>query len=155
MIKVELHTEKPIALQLQEAQQVALSVTPLAGTIKGRDAYSPFIGESGTWVCWNDADAQWVDTGVKAVGEKGDPGEPGTPGSDANVTAGTISAALGYMPVGPHTHDYNELTGKPQIPTVPVQDVQVKGRSILADGVAHITHDLIMSPIDDGSEVEY
>ena len=98
MIKVELLAEKPIVLQLQETQQVSLGVSPLAGTIKGRDAYSPYISESGTWMCWNDDDRQWVDTGVKAAGEKGDPGEAVFPDLDAIVTADVIHNALGYMP---------------------------------------------------------
>lgn len=92
MIKVELLTEKPIVLQLQETQQVSLGVSPLAGTIKGRDAYSPYISEGSTWMCWSDDYRQWVDTGVKAVVETG------TPDLDAIVTADTIHKALGFMP---------------------------------------------------------
>ena len=98
MIKVELLAEKPIVLQLLEAQQVSLGVSPLAGTIKGRDAYSPYIGEYGTWMCWNDDDGQWIDTGVKAAGEKGDPGEALVPDLDVIVTAEVIHNALGYLP---------------------------------------------------------
>lgn len=149
MIKVELLTEKPIVLQLQETQQVSLGVSPLAGTIKGRDAFSPFIGEQGTWMCWDDLSGHWVNTGVKAAGANDSPGTP------VDLTAESICAALGYTPVGSHTHTYDELTGKPLIPTVPVQDVQADGKSIMVDGIAHITHELIMSLIDDGSEVEY
>ena len=92
MIKVELLAEKPIVLQLLEAQQVSLGVSPLAGTIKGRDAYSPYIGKDGTWMCWNDDDGQWVDTGVKAAGETE------APDLDVIVTAEVIHTALGYMP---------------------------------------------------------
>jgi len=155
MIRIELIEGKPISLQLQEAQQLSLSVSPIAGTIKGRDAFSPYISESGRWMCWNDIDGEWFDTEITAAGPKGDRGETGAPGSDANVTAATICSALGFTPVGAHTHDYADLTGKPDIPTVPVQDIQVDGRSILVNGIAHITHDLIMTLIDDGSEVEY
>ena len=39
MIKVELLTEKPIALQVQEAVHMAVSMSPLAGTIKGREPF--------------------------------------------------------------------------------------------------------------------
>ena len=149
MIKVELLTEKPIALQVQEAVHMAVSMSPLAGTIKGRDAFSPFIGDHGTWMCWDDLSGQWVDTGVKAAGVGT------TPGTSFALTAETICAALGYMPVGSHTHSYDELTNKPLLPAAAVQDVQVNGKSIITDGIAHISQEMIMSLIEDGSEVEY
>lgn len=95
MIKVELIPEKPVSVHLQESQVVALEMVPQAGIIRGRDAYSPFISETGTWMCWSDMRQQWVDTGINAVGEKGDPG------SDASVNAESIKAALGYVPAKP------------------------------------------------------
>nr|DAU60219.1 MAG TPA: hypothetical protein [Caudoviricetes sp.] len=65
--------------------------------------------------------AQAVADDVKArleAGEfKGDKGDPGKDGSDANVTAENIQSALGYAPV---------------------KDVQLAGKSVLANGVAVI-----------------
>lgn len=52
-----------------------------------------------------------------AKGDKGDKGDKGADGSDATVTAENIQSALGYAPV---------------------KDVQVRGTSILTNGVANI-----------------
>ena len=41
---------------------------------------SPYIGDNGNWYEWNDIQQGYVDTGVKAKGQKGDKGEQGIQG---------------------------------------------------------------------------
>lgn len=40
----------------------------------------PKIGENGNWQTWNAIEKAWIDTGVKAHGEKGDKGDKGDKG---------------------------------------------------------------------------
>lgn len=41
---------------------------------------APYIGEYDHWWQWDKAAHQFVDTGIRATGDKGDPGDPGTQG---------------------------------------------------------------------------
>lgn len=69
MIEVKI-VEKPVTeVQVKEAERIGVNVPPVSGLIKGRDGYSPYIGENGTWIYWNDESREWVDTGVKAEGK--------------------------------------------------------------------------------------
>ena len=91
----------------------------------GKDGVSPSveISRSGDTTTIAITDASGVHTaGIKDgskgdKGDKGDPGAPGMDGSDASVTAENVEKALGYKPV---------------------QDVQVNGKSVLANGIANV-----------------
>lgn len=76
MIDVEVLTPQPLNV----------GIPPVGTVIKGRDGEngkSPYIGERGTWMVFDDAAKEWVDTGVLA-GDTGEvrPGEPGKDGED-------------------------------------------------------------------------
>lgn len=107
-------------------------------------------------------------------GPKGDPGAPGKDGTDATVTTESIKSALGYTPADDAalssklTEPSSLAVGKyfriaaideaghavleaVDLPSAPVQDVQVDGESIVTDGVASVSkYDAVKAAMCDG-----
>ena len=131
----------------------------------GQDGITPTIGDNGNWYL-GDTDTGKPSRGEEGPqGPRGPQGEPGHAGSDATVTAENIKTALGYTPVS--KDDLATKLDKPA--TTPevgkilkvtavnedgsfvcewadapsgggaVDDVQVDGTSVVADGVANIS----------------
>ena len=130
----------------------------------GQDGITPTIGDNGNWYL-GDTDTGKPSRGEEGPqGPRGPQGEPGHAGSDATVTAENIQSALGYTPAD--SEDVSAKLDKPATPpevekilkvtTVnndgtfvcewadapsgggAVDDVQVDGASVVADGVANI-----------------
>ena len=90
---------------------------PVADTINNLEARAKAASEAASAA---QAVAEEVQARLEAGEFKGDPGKDGAPGkdgSDADVTAENIQSALGYAPV---------------------KDVQLAGKSVLANGVADV-----------------
>lgn len=89
MIDVEVLTPQPLNV----------GIPPVGTVIKGKDGEngkSPYIGEHGTWMVFDDATKEWVDTGVIA-GDTGEvrPGEPGKDGEDGFSPTAKVEKADG------------------------------------------------------------
>lgn len=59
-----------IEVKIAEPQGVSVDPQETSGIIKGRDGHSPYIGDNGTWMVWDDDARVWVDTGVEAQGQR-------------------------------------------------------------------------------------
>ena len=100
----------------------------------------PQIGSNGNWKIWDATNSAWVDTEVPATGPAGQDGTDGTDGTDGVSPTITVTDITGGHRItvtdadGEHTFDVMDGT----TPTVPVQDVQVNGTSILSQGVANV-----------------
>ena len=129
----------------------------------GQDGITPTIGDNGNWYL-GDTDTGKPSRGEEGPqGPRGPQGEPGPAGSDATVTAENIQSALGYTPA--NSADVSVKLDKPATPPEvgkilkvtsvnedgsfacewadapsggAVDDVQVNGTSVVADGVAKI-----------------
>lgn len=77
MINVEVVKNQPISVEIHQENALAVPSIRPETIIKGRDAYSPYVNDSGTWMCWSDPDQEWYDTGIIAKGPKGDTGPKG------------------------------------------------------------------------------
>ena len=125
--------------KLQDATNKALAQAKQSGEFDGadgapgQDGITPTIGDNGNWYLGD------TDTGKPSRGEegpqgpRGPQGEPGPAGSDAAVTAENIQSALGYTPA-----NSNEVGQIKEDLSNKVDDVQVNGESVVADGVAKI-----------------
>ena len=120
-------------------------------------AHSPVISEGGTWLLW-DADAgAYVDSGVKAVGRDGQPGKDAVvdatltqsgQAADAKATGDALACKLTEPSEGLAVGRYFRIASLDasghavleavDAKTVGVQDVQVAGASVVADGVANV-----------------
>ena len=90
--------------------------------------------ENGYWYIWDVQNEQWSSTGVKATGADG---EDGADGYSPTVTITSITGGHRITVTDADgDHSFDVMDG--QTPTVPVQDVQVNGTSILSNGVANV-----------------
>lgn len=91
-------------------------VTDPTGAGKGK---SPYIGENGTWMEYDDGSGAYIDTGIAATGPKGDKGDKGDTGATgATGPAGADGkngkdGADGYTPVA--GKDYFTPTDKQEM----------------------------------------
>lgn len=91
-------------------------VVKAADRVENVVAHPPIISETGNWMLWDSDSAAYVDSGVKAQGEKGEPGkdaEPYTlPTASETVKGGVMvgeglrmdGEALGVIPEGEFEH---------------------------------------------------
>lgn len=157
-----------VAVSAASAQQAAQRAENAAGEIKGLSAAAQTLkaGQAATAEYADGVLTLGIPRGPQ--GDKGDTGaagpqgKPGRDGTDATVTAGSIRAALGYEPADAAAVD-TKLTEPAEglavgryfrvaaldenghavleavdAKTVGVQDVQVAGASVVADGVAKV-----------------
>ena len=116
--------------------------TPGQDGAPGQDGLSPVatVTQTSTGATIEIIDAHGTTTAEISNGQDGAPGTPGAPGSDGISPAVTVTDITGGHRItitdatGPHSFDV--LDG--ETPTVPVQDVQVNGTSILSNGVANV-----------------
>lgn len=93
--------------------------TQIEENIYAAASFYPKIGKKGNWQIWNAIEKAWIDTGVKAQGEKGDPGEKGKDGADGKPGTAGADGAKGADGITPHIGDNGNWflgstdTGKP------------------------------------------
>lgn len=80
MINVRIKGTDKVNVELQQQKQVRVAAVPVSGVFKGRDGYSPYVNEQGTWMVYDDENRQWIDTGIAAHGDTGDIGPMGPQG---------------------------------------------------------------------------
>lgn len=68
-MKLTKVTASDVPHKMQPSQPVVL-----------RKGYSPYVGDSGTWMVYDDGLKTFVDTGTPATGPRGEPGPEGAPG---------------------------------------------------------------------------
>lgn len=68
MIKVGIYQQPSVAVNVSEGERINVDLSKESGIIKGKDGHSPYIGQNGTWMLFDDTSRQWIDSNVKAQG---------------------------------------------------------------------------------------
>lgn len=137
----------PTATVLQTSTGATITITDKSGTTtanvnNGLDGYSPtaLVTQTETGAIIRVTDKDGTTTAEISNGQDGAPGAPGAPGSDGISPTVTVTDIPGGHRItitdATGAHSFDVLDG--ETPTVPVQDVQVAGVSVLSDGVANV-----------------